>query len=697
MIQVSWIMGQGATISGFVQRANNAPIENVEVFLIGMNGDLTISDTVFTNNEGFYRFLDVPVGSTIDIIPSKNGETCWDNCINNGDALLIQQEIRVPNSFTSPYQYIAADVDRSGSLTNIDILLLRQVLLGNRSTFNNNTCWRFVPADFGFEGGPLMTNFPEQATIDNVGDNQQVDFIGVQTGDVNNCERLFGAGALEMIMPDFNIPCDVLPRTISVPLTINGFDNLLGYQFSLNWIAGNLGLDYVNITSFNSTLGITINNFGVGNTAAGNLTFSWIDQSLSGVSLADGSVIAIVEFTVNQAGTISISDAPILTEGQDVNFQSVSVTRDPADITVDSMFCNTTPPNCIVSSNSPLCPGDTLKLMETGGDAVSWSWVGPNGFSSTDQNPTIPNASGPNDGTYTVTATDGNGNSYTCSTTVVIEDLNPPTAICNTSINVSLNANGIAIISPTDIDNGSSDDCGIDTMYISQDTFDCDDIGMINLVILTVIDESQNISTCTTEVTIDDRNNSCLEEIKFILPDISVSCDQQVCIPVTIANFSNIANLQFSINYDDLALDFASATFNSALSANAQVNSNLTGALAIVINNSSGLGVTLADGDVLATLCFNILTTTAQNTSVVFSDNPTAREVSTPNSTETFASMDGSINLPNCPNCEPEIICPRDTLVEACPSNFDLNNLPGPEIVESCESDVKLFPKALIP
>ncbi len=51
------------------------------------------------------------------------------------------------------------------------------------------------------------------------------------------------------------------------------------------------------------------------------------------------------------------------------------------------------------------CLGADIDLEETGGDAVSWEWDGPN-FTSMDQNPTVTAAEA---GTYTVVVTDANG------------------------------------------------------------------------------------------------------------------------------------------------------------------------------------------------------------------------------------------------------------------------------------------------
>ncbi|MFN4364040.1 T9SS type B sorting domain-containing protein [Chryseobacterium hispalense] len=52
-----------------------------------------------------------------------------------------------------------------------------------------------------------------------------------------------------------------------------------------------------------------------------------------------------------------------------------------------------------ITSNSPVCVNSAIQLNATGG--ATYSWTGPNGFTSAQQNPTIPNATTANSGTYT--------------------------------------------------------------------------------------------------------------------------------------------------------------------------------------------------------------------------------------------------------------------------------------------------------
>lgn len=63
-----------------------------------------------------------------------------------------------------------------------------------------------------------------------------------------------------------------------------------------------------------------------------------------------------------------------------------------------------TPPSPVAGSNSPVCVGDTIKLTASPVQNATYAWVGPNGFTSSLQNPKIPNAVTANAGIYSLTA-----------------------------------------------------------------------------------------------------------------------------------------------------------------------------------------------------------------------------------------------------------------------------------------------------
>ncbi len=86
----------------------------------------------------------------------------------------------------------------------------------------------------------------------------------------------------------------------------------------------------------------------------------------------------------------------------------------------------------------------------------------------------------------------------------ITQACNPPVASCQ-DITVAL-VNGSATITTNDIDNGSTYECGLQSMTLSQTSFDCNDIGA-NTVTLTVTDNNSDSDQCTATVTVTGSNN----------------------------------------------------------------------------------------------------------------------------------------------------------------------------------------------
>ena len=86
--------------------------------------------------------------------------------------------------------------------------------------------------------------------------------------------------------------------------------------------------------------------------------------------------------------------------------------------------CTIVPPP--VSNNGPLCVHDNLQLFADTINNATYFWTGPAGFSSTQQNPVIPNVSLANKGDYELVITVNGSASDPVTTTVVIGSLPNP-------------------------------------------------------------------------------------------------------------------------------------------------------------------------------------------------------------------------------------------------------------------------------
>lgn len=100
---------------------------------------------------------------------------------------------------------------------------------------------------------------------------------------------------------------------------------------------------------------------------------------------------------------------------------------------------------------------------------------------------------------------DGVNPPQTCSFEVTITDEEPPVAVCKDITVVLDSQTGTATIAASDIDDGSSDACGIANLEIDKNSFDCSDIGT-NSVTLTVTDTNGNTAECVAIVTVTDQD-----------------------------------------------------------------------------------------------------------------------------------------------------------------------------------------------
>lgn len=151
-------------------------------------------------------------------------------------------------------------------------------------------------------------------------------------------------------------------------------------------------------------------------------------------------------------------------------------------------------------------------------------------------------------GTYTITftAADECGNSTSHELSLTVLDAQAPTAVCHPTVTVQLDNNGMATLTPANVNNGSTDNCGITNMSLSQSTFTVDDIGQVP-VTLTVMDAAGNSNSCNTVVTV-------LGGVIFDAGDTGGPQGGMALVPVTVQNFTDITSFQFELEITDASV-----------------------------------------------------------------------------------------------------------------------------------------------
>ncbi len=244
--------------------------------------------------------------------------------------------------------------------------------------------------------------------------------------------------------------------------------------------------------------------------------FTILSQPATNVIPAGGSVPFTVEFSPPSAGTFN---GTINIPNSD-NF-SACTPPNPYNFAVRGKNLNTAPyltnqiPDTNICANAnnvqinfsfndlEQAPGSITFTANSSNPAVvananiNISTVGNNGtITITPTPPAIGSA------TISITLNDGQtiNNDSTFTFNINFGDTLPPVALCQ-NLQVQLDAQGFGSITPQQANNGSSDDCQIAQMTLSQTQFTCADVGNIP-VDFTVTDLTGNSSVCQLMVTV---------------------------------------------------------------------------------------------------------------------------------------------------------------------------------------------------
>jgi hypothetical protein len=224
-----------SSISGVIKTASKLAVPNVEISLSG-----PVEKNQVANANGIYSFQDLQNGFDYTIKPFLDKDHL--NGVSTYDLILITKHILGLRPLESPYQLIAADINRSGSISTLDLIQLRKLILNVADRFPNNTSWRFVRDGFNFPNplNPWTTVIPEIANINNLNANSFRNFVGIKIGDVSGNVNPSGAQTSIIRSEEKAVPLNIVVK----PLKDGQFQCTFfipeaempdGFQFTLQW------------------------------------------------------------------------------------------------------------------------------------------------------------------------------------------------------------------------------------------------------------------------------------------------------------------------------------------------------------------------------------------------------------------------------------------------------------------------------
>ncbi|MFK7934888.1 MAG: redoxin family protein [Saprospiraceae bacterium] len=167
---------QPVTVSfaGQIRNGENG-VSDVEINLAE-----TLSAPILSNNDGSFNFFRSLLPSGEYSLELKKTSTPTTG-VSTFDLIKIRKHILGLETFDTPWQFLAADVNGSGTISTADLIRIRKVILGIDADFGNVPNWRFYDAEL--EDGIPIEFINRVIKTDDALNNLQI--RAVKAGDVN--------------------------------------------------------------------------------------------------------------------------------------------------------------------------------------------------------------------------------------------------------------------------------------------------------------------------------------------------------------------------------------------------------------------------------------------------------------------------------------------------------------------------------
>jgi hypothetical protein len=169
------------TIAGTIYTSGGESIDKVTVTNESQIPEYPLSR--LTKGDGEYAFESNFMYYDYEVSAYKNDDVL--NGVSTVDLVYILRHILGYQPLTEPSDFVAADINGDGSISAVDLIILRKTLLGIYDEFPSNSSWRFVSSDDPIEMGDMwpMTEVRKIAPLYEHMMDQN--FVGVKIGDIS--------------------------------------------------------------------------------------------------------------------------------------------------------------------------------------------------------------------------------------------------------------------------------------------------------------------------------------------------------------------------------------------------------------------------------------------------------------------------------------------------------------------------------
>jgi len=237
-----------ANISGSAKTPEGVELDNVAVTITAGATIPGYPNTSTTDLIGDYAFANNPLNVNYQLTATKEDEAS--NGISTLDMVLLQRHILGITLLEDPYKRLAGDANCDGALSAVDLVGMRQVILGLLQEFPGDCpTWKLVQ-DLPLDIDGNVAGTPNIDVLNLMESLDTLDFIGVKTGDLNSSVDLTNALFVEK-RSDETLLLEIENRLVSedeiikVEVLANQFSDIFGFQFTL----AHNGLEFLGIES----------------------------------------------------------------------------------------------------------------------------------------------------------------------------------------------------------------------------------------------------------------------------------------------------------------------------------------------------------------------------------------------------------------------------------------------------------------